>query len=84
MTQETRIRALFLSKAPRHLSTGDVIDLMGAGSEEKGFHNARHVTGDTAAAFRFRRVVRVLRREGEVLKLGMASRAHQIRLVGEL
>lgn len=84
MTQKTCIGALFLSKAPRHLSIGDVVNLMGAGSKEKGIHNGRHVTGDAAAAFRFRRVMRVLRRAGRVLELGMASRAHEIRLVGEL
>ena len=57
---------------------------MGAGSKQKSIHNARHVTGDAEAAFRFRRVMRVLRRAGGVLELGMASGAHEIRLVGEL
>jgi hypothetical protein len=84
VTQKTCIGALFLSKAPRHLSIGNVVNLMGAGSEEKGIHNARHVTGDAAATFRFRRVMRMLRRTGWVLELEMASRAHEIRLVREL
>ena len=84
VTEEARIGALFLSKVPCHLGIGDVVNLMGTSAKYQGIHNARHVTRDAAATFRFRRVMRMLRRAGAVLKLGMASRAHEIGLVPKL
>ena len=52
MALETRVGALGLPEALRHLGIRNVVDLMRTRAEQKCVHDGRHVTGDALARLR--------------------------------
>ena len=81
---EARVRAFRLTEALRHIGIRNSVNLMGTRAEQKRVHDARHVTGDAAAALRLRSVVGVLRGAGATLELNMTPGAHPIGLIAKL
>ena len=73
-----------MAEALCHGSIRDVVDLVVTGAKQQGVHDARHVTGDAAAALRLRSVVGVLRGAGATLELNMTPGAHPIGLIAKL
>ena len=83
MAEQASVRTFLLTKSQSHLSVGDVIYLMGPGFEQERIHDARHVARNTTAALGVDAMARMRCNRGVVLKVGVASYTHQIRLVPE-
>ena len=72
MTQQAGIGAFFLPKAQGHVSIRNIVDLVGSRAEQQCIHDARHMTGNAAAAFGVGAVMGVGRQSGYILELLMA------------
>ena len=83
MAQQTRVRAVLLTKADCHIGVRDIVNLVRAYALEHAVHYARHVAGNTTACLALEGVMGVRRSLRFVLKLGVATGAHPIRFVFE-
>jgi hypothetical protein len=76
VAQQTGIWTIFLSKSLRHVSIGDIVNLVSPRSKKNSVHDAGHVTRNAPAAIRVGAMTSVGGESGAVLKLSMAVRAH--------
>ena len=84
MAQQTGIRTFLLSKSLCHVGVGNIINLVSARSKQNRIHDAGHVTRNAAAAFRVSTMMGMRGNSAAALKLGVAVRAHQVRLIAKL
>jgi hypothetical protein len=83
VAQQTGIRTFHLPKSLRHVAIGDIVNLVSARAKKDSIHDAGHVTRNAPAAFRVDGMMRMGGERDGVLKLRMAVRAHQVRLIAE-
>jgi len=84
MAQQAGVGAFFLAETLCRFGIRNVVNLMIAATKQQGIHDPRHVAGNAAAALRVRRVMRMTCTTGCILKLLVASRAHEVWLIAEL
>ena len=83
MAEQAGVGTLLLAESQSHFSVRDVIYLVGSSFKQKRIHNAGHVAGNTTAALGIDAMVSMRCNGGVALKIGVASDAHQIRLLPE-